>query len=152
MLGNHKCPTVAQSQHLHPDSHPYQMLVTASRQIARHSSMQNMFIQIWRKIKSFNKWRDRGVVAGISRQVKKLKWTRDEPLNITPKEHKQLSLVCPLNKWFKHQAREALMQTELIRPYERKDMAGIENAVEYEHTVALLRSGKLLEGDQGWLG
>ena len=42
-------------------------------------------------------------------------------------------------------------QAELVRPYERKDMAGIENGVEYEHSGALLRSGELSEEDQGWL-
>ena len=54
---------------------PYQMLVNASRQIARHPSIQNMFIQVWRKRKILNKCKDRGVVAGIGRQVKKLNWT-----------------------------------------------------------------------------
>ena len=49
------------------------MLVTANRQIARHPSIQNMLIQVWHKIKTLNKWNDRGVVVGIGRQVKKLK-------------------------------------------------------------------------------
>ena len=55
----------------------------------------------------------------------------------------------PLKGWFKHQVREALRQTALSKPHNRKDIAGIENGVEYEHTVALLRSEELSEEDQG---
>ena len=31
----------------------------------------------------------------------------------------------------------------LVKPYKRKDMAGIENGVDYEHSVALLGSVEL---------
>ena len=56
-----------------------------------------------------------------------------------------------LKGWFKHQVREALRQTILVKPCNRKDMGGIENCLEYEHTVALLRSKELSNEDQDLL-
>ena len=57
----------------------------------------------------------------------------------------------PLKGLFKHQVREALRQAILVKPRNRKDMGGIENGVEYEHTVALIRSKELSYDDQDWL-
>ena len=42
----------------------------------------------------------------------------------------------------------AARQHALVKPHLRKYMAGIENGVEYEHTVALLRSKELSAEDQ----
>ena len=56
--------------------------------------------------------------------------------------------VCPLSGWVKHQMREALKQAVLVKPCEKKDMAGIENGVEYKHAVAILTSKELSAEDQ----
>ena len=127
------------------------MMVTANRQIARHESIEKMFTQVWQRRTSLRRLKDRGFVVGIGKQIKKLKWTWEEPFNMIPKEHRQLPLACPFSGWFKHHVRQALGQAELVKPYERKDMAGLENGVECEHSVALLRSGELSEEDQGWI-
>ena len=57
-------------------------------------------------------------------------------------------MICNLKGWFKHQVREALRQAILVKPRNRKDMGGIENGVEYEHTVALIRSKEFTCEDQ----
>ena len=130
---------------------PYQMIVTANRQIARHGSIQKMFAEVWEQRTRRKMWGGRGVVAGIAKQVKAFEWTWKKPLEICPKECMPISLMCPLKWWFKHQVREALRQAILVKPHNRKDMGGIENGVEYEHTVALIRSKELTCEDQEWL-
>ena len=69
-------------------------------------------------------------------------------MDICPRECRPLSLVCPPKGWFEHQVREALTQTTLVKPCNRKDMGCIENGIEYEHTVARLRSKELINEDQ----
>ena len=51
---------------------PYQMLITANRQIARHPSIGKMFSQVLQNITKQKKWKDRGVVAGIGNQINSL--------------------------------------------------------------------------------
>ena len=82
-------------------------------------------------------------------QIAKLDWEWASPLDVTPNHCRTLSFVCPLSGWFKHQVREALRQTTLARKPERKDMTGIENGAEYEHTVALFRSEEFSAEDKG---
>ena len=108
---------------------PYQMMVTANRQIARHTSIERMFAQVWQQRTKQRKWKDRWVVAGIGRQIKTLKWEWKNPLDNTPNKNRPLSLACPLRGWFKHQAREAVRQIALVKPHHRKNMACIENGV-----------------------
>ena len=127
------------------------MIVTANRQIARHDSIKKMFADVWEQRKRKKKWGGRGIVAGIAKQVKTLGWTWKAPLEICSKQCRPISLTCPLKGWFKHQVREALRQTILIKPRNRKDTGGIERGVEYEHTVSLLRSKELANEDQDWL-
>ena len=119
---------------------PYHMMVIANRQTARTENVENMFSQVWQKRTTQRKWKDRGIVAGICRQVKSLKCVWKKPLEIRPNKSRPLSPACPLKGLFKHQVREALRQTAVSKPHNRNDMAGIENGMEYEHTVALLRS------------
>ena len=64
---------------------PYQMIVTANRQIARHGSIQKMFAEVWEQRTRRKKWGGRGVVAGIAKQLKTLGWTWKKPLEICPK-------------------------------------------------------------------
>ena len=75
----------------------------------------------------------------------------EEPMEICPRECRPLSLICPLKGWFKHQVREALRQTILVKLFNRKDMGGIESCVEYEHIVALLRSTEFSNEDRDLL-
>ena len=92
---------------------PHQMKVTTCNQIARDVSVRNMFYEVWGTRKDLNKGDGRGVVAGMGRQVEKLAWDWTAPLEINPRHCRSLSLVCPLNGWFKHPVREALRQTIL---------------------------------------
>ena len=95
---------------------PYQMIVTANMQIARHESIKQMFADVWEQRKRKKIWGGRGIVVGIAKQVKTLGWTWKAPLEICSKQCRPLSLTCPLKGWFKHQVREALRQTILIKP------------------------------------
>ena len=103
---------------------------------------------MWDKRTCKGKWSGRGVVAGIGKQVKEFNWTWDKPIDTCPKEGRPLSVVCPLKGWFKHQVREALRQTILVKPCNRKDMGGIDDGVEYENTVASFRSKELTNEGQ----
>ena len=39
----------------------------------------------------------------------------------------------------------------LVKPYKRTDIAGIENGVEYDHSLEILRILEFSQQDQGWL-
>ena len=104
---------------------PYQMIVTVRRQLARSESINRMFSEVWHRRTALKQWKDRGVVAGMVRQASKLGWKWLAPFEIHPKHGRALSLVCPMQGWFKHQVCESLRQTMLASTPKRKDMAGI---------------------------
>ena len=73
----------------------YQMMVTADRQIARQESIEIMFTQVLQKRTSLRKWKDRGIVAGIGRQVKSVKSTLKKTMEITSKIADRCLLYAP---------------------------------------------------------
>jgi hypothetical protein len=77
---------------------PYQIIVNANMQIARHESIKKMFADVWEQRKRQKIWGGRGIVAGIAQQVNTWGWTWKASFEICSKQCRPLSLTCRLKK------------------------------------------------------